>query len=54
MYNCHYSKEKAISVKYHSHLETHMSQVESLQSALDLEKEEQKKQLALIDHEVIT
>ncbi|XP_021372851.1 forkhead-associated domain-containing protein 1-like isoform X2 [Mizuhopecten yessoensis] len=48
---CNLSKEKSFSQKYKSNLTDNMDKIKSLEIALELEKEEQKNQLTLLDHE---
>ncbi|XP_033764191.1 LOW QUALITY PROTEIN: forkhead-associated domain-containing protein 1-like [Pecten maximus] len=45
------SKEKSFSQKYKSNLTENMDKIRALETALELEKEEQKNQLSLLDQE---
>ncbi|XP_069112463.1 forkhead-associated domain-containing protein 1-like isoform X2 [Argopecten irradians] len=48
---CSLSKEKSFSQKYKSNMTENMDKIRALEAALELEKEEQKNQLSLLDQE---
>ena len=48
-----FSKEKSISMKYKTHIDDKVRRIEDLESQLLQNNEEQKKQLDLLDQEVI-
>lgn len=47
-----HSKEKSISRKFQKHIDDNLSQIRSLEDKLQEEKDEQKKQLDLLENEV--